>query len=351
MGEEAVPSPQVPLSKSQVVVTVPAPSASPAPSVPQCEPQVKSRPKVTYVDKAADISMAQGFLPEDKDSLHNMGIPTTYAIRHSGTSGKGRSLYMCPFGDQCSSPPYVSDIASMGSHVHRHHLGHCIQCPYDGNRFYNGTRWHDHMSSNHEGAPWYCSQLGIDCKLPSTLFKVTTIAAASSSAVSTKSTPASTQSINPSDAAIPVSVPLTLDLPETDTLEHVPDAEDESTNEPNIEPESSSTRQGIDIESLTVADLKEITRFLPSDLRQYHYFGGGRWLGRHQRDDSKTRFFAAELASENKGASLPDPEEGEDRLLRKKRKHQMHLFVKEHGGKIWWAEDPKDDPNGGASMV
>ena len=90
---------------------------------------MKSCPKATYADKAADISMTQGFLPEDKDSLHNTGIPAAYAVRRSGTSGKGRSLYMCPFGDQCSSPPYVSDIASTGSHVCRHHLVHCIQCP------------------------------------------------------------------------------------------------------------------------------------------------------------------------------------------------------------------------------
>ena len=58
-----------------------------------------------------------------------------------------------------------------------------------------------------------------------------------------------------------------------------------------------------------------------------------------------------ELASEAKGTGLPAPEEGEDQLLCKKRKHQMHLFVKEHGGKIWWADDPKNDPNGGASTV
>ena len=105
MGEEAVPSPQVTLGESQVVVSVPAPSVSTASSFPQCEPQVKSCPKVTYADKVADISMTQGFLPEDKDSLHNTGIPMAYAVHCLGTSGKGRSLYMCPFGDQCSSPP------------------------------------------------------------------------------------------------------------------------------------------------------------------------------------------------------------------------------------------------------
>ena len=207
------------------------------------------------------------------------------------------------------------------------------------------------MSSKHEGAPWYHSQLGIDCKLPSTFFKVTTAAAAPSVAVSTISYPDSTQFTDPSEATIPVSVLLALEVPETDTLEHIPDAEDELADEPDIEPESSSTKQGIDIESLTVTNLKEITRFLPSDLRQYHYFGGGRWLGHHQREDSKTCFFAAELASKTKGTGLPAPEEGEDRLLRKKRKHPMHLFIKEHGGKIWRADDPKDNPNGGVSMV
>ena len=67
------------------------------------------------------------------------------------------------------------------------------------------------MSSKHEGAPWYRSQLGIDCKLPSTFFKVTTAAAAPSSAISTISDPDSTQSTDPSEATIPVSAPLASD--------------------------------------------------------------------------------------------------------------------------------------------
>ena len=97
--EEAVPSPQVPLRESQIITTVPTPVV-PTPVSSQHEPQVKSCPKMTYVDKVSDISMAQGFLPEDKDSLHNTGIPPTYAVWCSGTSSKGRSLYLCPFGDQ-----------------------------------------------------------------------------------------------------------------------------------------------------------------------------------------------------------------------------------------------------------
>ena len=132
----------------------------------------------------------------------------------------------------------------------------------------------------------------------------------------------------PAETTVPISTPLISDVPEADTLEFVPDTEEELLHDPFVELERPSTRQGIDIESLTVADLKEITRFLPSDLHQYCYFGGGRWLGRHRRDASETHFFAAELASENKGTSLPAPKEGEDRLLPKKRKHQMHLFIK-----------------------
>ena len=77
VGEEAVPSPPVTLSESQVVVLVPAPSVSPAPSFPQREPQVKSRPKATYADKAADISMTQGFLSRGQ------GFPPQHRNSHS----------------------------------------------------------------------------------------------------------------------------------------------------------------------------------------------------------------------------------------------------------------------------
>ena len=91
VGEKAVPSPQVLLSESQIITTASTPVV-PTPVSSQREPQVKSRPKMTYVDKVPDISMAQGFLPEDKDSLHNTGIPPTYAVRRSGTSSKETSV-------------------------------------------------------------------------------------------------------------------------------------------------------------------------------------------------------------------------------------------------------------------
>ena len=76
MGKEA-PSPVVEMGESQVEISAPVLSVAPIPSVPQREPPVKSRPKINYADKVVDISMAQGFLPEDKDSLHNVGIPAS----------------------------------------------------------------------------------------------------------------------------------------------------------------------------------------------------------------------------------------------------------------------------------
>ena len=272
--QDTVPNSQIEATTSQVEVPVPSSTTT----VPPWQPQVKSRSKVTFVDKVTDISITQGFLPENKDSLHNTGIPEAYAIHRSGTSGKGRSLYMCPFGDQCSSPPYVSDIGSMGSHICHHHLGHCVQCPYESNQFYDGTGWQDHMSSKHESVPWYRSQLRVSSNLPTSFFKVATPVAAPSSTISTISDSSTTLSTAPSEATIPVSAPLVLDVPETEILEYVPNAED--INKP--EPEPSAARQGIDIDSLTVADLKEITRLSLIDHQQYSYFWGGCWLGRHQ---------------------------------------------------------------------
>ena len=88
------------------MISVPGPSAPAALLFPPHEPKVKSCSKVNYTDKVADISMTEGFFLDYKDLLHNTGIPAAHKDLplpevHSGTSGKGRSLYMFPFGDQC----------------------------------------------------------------------------------------------------------------------------------------------------------------------------------------------------------------------------------------------------------
>ena len=329
LSTSSAPAPALkPVVTTEVEVPV---SAPPKPAIPSStrDPPVKSCPKITYPDKVADIAQAQGFFPEDKDSLHNTGIPAVYAVRCSGSSGKGRSLYLCPYGDRCSIPPYSGDIASAGSHVCRHHLGHCIQCPYDGNRFYNAAGWREHMSMKHANAPWYRNQLGVDSSLPDSLF-----------------TPEPSQSSDPPStqlegASVSSSAPAVPDDDVKETLVHVDDVADD--DEPPAETDTG-------IGPYTHEDLKTMFKFLPSDLRKYEYYGGGHWMGRRIRTDYAPlpRLFAAAATAGLKEPEKIEPEEGEEPLCPKKRKHQMHSYKLSHAGKIW---RPQDDPDNGASMA
>ena len=112
-----------------------------APPSEQKEPRTKSKPKVQYQDKIDDIAVTKGFLPVDAQTLHNTGIPVSCHVKQSSASGKGSSLYVCSYSDECSSPPYVGDLPSAASHVRKHHLGHSITCPYCGARYYNASGW------------------------------------------------------------------------------------------------------------------------------------------------------------------------------------------------------------------
>ena len=125
----------------------------------QKEPKVKSKPKVQYQDKIDDIAATKEFLPMNPLTFHNTGIPLSYHVKQSGSSGKGCSLYVCSYADECSSPPYVGDLPSAASHVRKHHLGHCIACPYCSAHYYNANGWHDHMGAKHAGLPWYGAQV------------------------------------------------------------------------------------------------------------------------------------------------------------------------------------------------
>ena len=291
------------------------------------DPPVKSRPKGNYPDKVPDILQARGFLPEDKDSLHNTGIPAVYAVRRSGSSDKGRSLYLCPYEDRCGPPPYSGDIASAGSHVRRHHLGHCIQCPYDGNRFYNGAGWRDHMVAKHSKAPWYRSELGIDCDMPEELFRVK-----------------SSDPLN-QGASVSVSAPSVPDDDVEDTLKHVADAAEE-------EEEIAFKETDTGIGRYTLKELRKMfENFLPSDLRKYEYFGGGSWMGRRVRAGypAIVSLFTALASQDTDNLEDLEPEDGEEPLRRKKRKHKMHSYeLGPRSHKIW---RPDQDPDGGTSTA
>ena len=92
-------------------------------------------------------------------------------------------------------------------------------------------------------------------------------------------------------------------------------------------------------------------QFLPSDLRQFSYFGGGSWLGRHRKDDSQTMLFAAGIVADPAKLEAEEPKEGEEPLVKKRRKHEMHIYPQEHHGKIWHPVNPDNNPDGGASMM
>ena len=323
-SEQTQSSVSIPISTA---TEVPTSSQQSAP-VKTRDPPVKSRPKGNYPDKVPDILQARGFLPEDKDSLHNTGIPATYAVRRSGSPGKGRSLYLCPYGDRCGPPPYSGDIASAGSHVRRHHLGHCIQCPYDSSRFYNGAGWRDHMLAKHAKVPWFRSELGIDCDMPEELFRVK-----------------SSDPLN-QGASVPVSAPSVPDDDVEDTLEHTADvAEDE-------EEEVAFKETDTGIGRYTLKELRSMfENFLPSDLRKYEYFGGGSWMGRRVKAGyaSTVSLFTALASQDTDKLEDLEPEDGEEPLRHKKRKHEMHSYeLGPRSHKIW---RPDQDPDGGTSMA
>ena len=148
-------------------------SSQPSASVKTRDPPIKSRPKGNYPNKVLVIFFKpEVFFLRTETRYTILAFQLSMLFEDQVLLIKGHSLYLCPYEDRCGPPPYSGDIASAGSHVRRHHLGHCIQCRYDGSRFYNGAGWRDHMLAKHAKAPWYRSELGIDCDMPEKLFRV-----------------------------------------------------------------------------------------------------------------------------------------------------------------------------------
>ena len=342
--------------------TATAPSSSVAPEGPvdilePKEPQVKIKPKTQYADKMPSLAQTKGFFPLDQDTLHNTGIPATHHVKRAGSTPRGRSIYICSYEAECSSPPYTGDIASAGSHVRRHHLGHSLVCPYCGLRFYNGSGWKDHMMSKHTGMPMYGNQVG-----PMVHPVSVPVGGTGESMVVT--------------GAVPLAAAISEPDP-VDTLPYVPDADDEEEGEATAPPATETTTDPTETATATGSEpleakdvevafketdtgigrytLKELRRmfenFLPSDLRKYEYYGGGSWMGRRVRATypPMVSLFTALASQGTEKLEDLEPEEGEEPLRRKKRKHQIHSFqFGPSSHKIW---RPDQDPDGGASTA
>ena len=142
------------------------------------------------------------------------------------------------------------------------------------------------MAAKHANAPWYRSELGIDCEMPEELFRV-------------KSSDTLCEG-----ASVPASAPTVPDDDIEETLTHVADAAEDDETAPKEEiPKETDTGIG----RYTLKELQKMfENFLPSDLRKYEYFGGGSWMGHRVRADyaSIPPLFAA-LAT----AGVEKPEE------------------------------------------
>ena len=238
------------------------------------EPRTKSKPKVQYQDKIDDIAATRGFLPVDAQTFHNTGIPVSCHVKRSGASGKGGSLYVCSYSDECSSPPYVGDLPSAASHVRKHHLGHSIACPYCGARYYNTSGWRDHMGVKHAHLPWYSAQ-------------VNPLAPVCPAFLPDASLCEAPTSVPPPPSTVMES--------SADTV--VPDPEGRDKEETNPDPPTGVPISGID--RFSIEELGWFMCFPPSDLRQWNFFIGGSWMSRHKRDDSQTKLLAEELVSQD----------------------------------------------------
>ena len=299
-----------------------------APAVAPKTPRVKSKGKVQYQDKVADIAQAKGFLPVDSSTLHNTGIPVSHHVKHSGASGKGRSLYVCSYPNECSAIPYSADIASTASHVRKHHLGHCIVCPYCGTRYYNVNGWQDHMGSKHAPMLWYGSQVSPMAPLWAEGFPAGSTAA--------------------SEVTVTVPTPAPADLAEEAPKATTDAGEEEGSEE--IEEAAQDLPTGVPVSGIDQFPTKELRGFmeiLPSDLRQYEYFGGGSWMGRRKRDDPISRIIAARMAQEvqeaqpAEAADVPGNQEEEDEAVPSSQtpsgtpKRRYVMYEEEHYMKKW----------------
>ena len=103
-------------------------------------------------DKVSSIEYAEACIP----TYTTLAFPLGCLVNdQKKKTAHGASLYICPHRD-CGATPYVGDLYSCNSHLHRVHFRTCIICPYCPNqRYYRASGWKAHMSSKHSSVPWF----------------------------------------------------------------------------------------------------------------------------------------------------------------------------------------------------
>ena len=365
----------------------PQPSSSGVLGEPPAK-KIRVRPRQAYQDKVADIRSATRCYPSDADSLHNTGIPSQYAVRRAGASGRGTSLYDCPYSDLCSTPPYVGDFPSCGSHVRKVHLGVCLACPYCPEQlYYNGSGWHKHMRAEHPSVPWYTAQLQTPPVASPNIVKQEVVAVpvvpATETPVSTPAEteiPTSTSSLTLADimeGPIPVS-PLPLPAPvaaehpppeeslpyvEKETEELTPEQEDvllQAGDAPADDPsDDTETEEDKAINAaweemraarpeMSYEEMKDYLKhtFAPSDLRQFNFAVNrdGVIVSRYRKDGfaSEKAAFALVQAGIQPQDPPPPLEPGEEPVFKRTAPQKVKVWPKPPTGLIWKVDKRED---------
>ena len=378
--------PSVPIGIS-TISSDPQPSSSGVLGEPPAK-KIHVCPRQAYQDKVADIRSATRCYPSDADSLHNTGIPPQYAVRRAGASGCGTSLYDCPYSDLCSTPPYVGDFPSCGSHVRKVHLRVCLACPYCPEQlYYNGSGWRKHMRAEHPSVPWYTAQLQTPPVAPPDVVKqevmavpVALVTEAPLSAPAVPEIPTSASSLTLADimegpipaGPLPLPAPVATEPPppgeslpyvEEETEELTPEQEDvllQAGDAPADDPsDDTETEEDKAINAaweemraahpeMSYEEMKEYLKhtFAPSDLRQFDFAVNrdGMIMSRYRKDGFASEKAAFALVQAGILPEDPPPplETGEEPVLKRTAPQRVKVWPKPPTGLTWRANKRED---------
>ena len=345
--------------------------------------KIRVCPCQTYQDKVADIRLATRCFPTDADSLHNPGIPAQYAVRHAGASGRRTSLYDCPYSHLYSTPPYIGDFPSCGSHVRKVHLGVCLACPYCPEQlYYNGSGWHKHMRTEHPLVPWYSSQLQTPSMTPPEVVKqeavdvpvtpVTEVSTTASSSMTLADIMAGPIPTGP----LPLPEPIfeeppppeeSLPFVEEDTEDLTPEQEevllqagDAPADDPSDDTDETDEDRAINAAweemratcpEMSYEEMKDYLKhtFTPSDLRQFNFAVNheGIMVSRYRKDGFASKKAAFALVQANLQPQDPPPplEPGEEPVRKHTAPQKVKVWPKPPMGLIWKAKKREDFDN------